>query len=244
MVLKAVLLDFNGVIIDDERLHEEAIAQVLLEENLMFQSGEFQQFCLGRGDRAGLTDLLGSRGRILTPESLEKLVQRKATYYRQKLESLDKLPIYPTLGDLIFKFRVAGLKLGVVSGALRSEVESILDRAQLKQHFSIVVGGDEVTVSKPSPEGYLLAIERLNLIEPTLGLQPSECLAIEDSYAGIEAAKRAGIPVVGVAHTYPFHMLQRRANWAIDDLYDLEVDRVRRLFDGCERELETATGEP
>jgi beta-phosphoglucomutase len=238
-VLKAVLFDFNGVIINDERLHEEAIAEILLEENLMFKPGEFQQFCLGRTDRAGLTDLLGSRGRVLPPDALEKLINRKAQYYQQELDSLKKLPIYPTLGDLIFKFRVAELKMAVVSGALRSQIESILDRAQLKQHFSVIVAGDEVTVSKPAPDGYLLAVERLNRAYPALALQPSECLAIEDSFPGIEAAKRARIPVVGVAHTYPFHMLQRRANWTIDYLSDLEVDRVRRLFDGSDREPES-----
>lgn len=241
MVLKAVLFDFNGVIINDERLHEEALAEVFLEENLMLQSGDFQQFGLGRSDLACLTDLLGSRGRVLPPDALEKLIQRKAYFYQQKLDSLKKLPIYPTLGDLIFKFRVAGLKMAVVSGALRSEIESILDRAQLKQDFSVIVAGDEVGLSKPAPDGYLLAVERLNRAYPELALQPSECLAIEDSFSGIEAARWARIPVVGVAHTYPFHMLQRRANWTIDYLFDLEVDRVRRWFEGCDGEPETVT---
>lgn len=241
MVLKAVLFDFNGVMINDERLHEEAIAEVLLEENLMLKPGEFQQFCLGRSDRAGLTDLLGSRGRVLPPDALEKLIQRKAQSYQQRLASQKKLPIYPTLGDLIFKFRVAGLKMAVVSGSLRAEIESILDRAQLKPYFATIVAGDEIAVSKPAPDGYLLAVERLNRVDPVLELQPSECLAIEDSFSGIEAAKRAGISVVGVAHTYPFHMLQRRANWTIDHLCDLEVDRVQRLFEGKERELEPET---
>lgn len=241
MVLKAVLFDFNGVIVNDERLHQQAIAEVLLEENLMLKPGEFQQFCLGRSDRAGLIDLLGSRGRVLPLEALEKLLQRKAQCYQTLLDSQTTLPIYPTLGDLIFKFRAAGLKMAVVSGAQRSEIESILDRAQLKPYFATVVAGDEIAISKPAPDGYLLAVERLNRVDPILALQPSECLAIEDSFAGIEAAKRAGIPVVGVAHTYPFHMLQRRANWAIDYLCDLEVDRVRRLFEGKERELEPET---
>ncbi len=221
--------------IDDERLHEEAIAEVFLEENLMLKPGDFQQFGLGRSDRACLTDLLGSRGRVLEPEAMEKLIQRKAYFYQQKLDALEKLPIYPALGDLIDKFRAAELKMAVVSGALRSEIESILDRAQLKQNFSVIVAGDEVGVSKPAPEGYLLAVERLNRAYPALVLQPAECLAIEDSFSGIEAAKRASIPVVGVAHTYPFHMLQRRANWTIDYLSDLEVDRVQRLFDGNDR---------
>lgn len=73
-------------------------------------------------------------------------------------------------------------------------------------------------------------MQRLNEAIPGLNLQPSECLAIEDTFAGIEAAKRAGMQVVGIANTYPFHMMQRRANWAIDYFNDLDLDYVRRVF--------------
>ncbi|HEY9805293.1 MAG TPA: HAD family phosphatase, partial [Candidatus Obscuribacterales bacterium] len=83
---------------------------------------------------------------------------------------------------------------------------------------------------KPEPDGYLLAVERLNQQHPELNLQASECLAIEDTPAGIQAAKRAGIPVVGVANTYPFHMMQRQANWAVDYLSDLELERVQQVY--------------
>ena len=65
---------------------------------------------------------------------------------------------------------------------------------------------------------------------PDLQLQPDECLAIEDTLAGIQAAKRAGISVVGVANTYPFHFMQRLSNWAIDYLIDLELERIETVF--------------
>ena len=63
-----------------------------------------------------------------------------------------------------------------------------------------------------------------------INLKPSECLVIEDTFPGIEAAKLAGMSVVGVAHTYPFHILQRLANWCVDDLSDLELDRVQKVY--------------
>jgi beta-phosphoglucomutase len=85
-------------------------------------------------------------------------------------------------------------------------------------------------VSKPEPDGYLLAVERLNQQYPNLKAQASDCLAIEDTPAGIEAAKRAGMQVVGVANTYPFHMLQRQASWTVDYLHDLELDRVQQVY--------------
>lgn len=229
-MLKGVLFDFNGVIINDEPLHEKLLEQILIEENLRPNPKDFRELCLGRSDRACLTDLLTQRGRMVTDKYLDDLITRKSRYYQQQLAAIDKLPLYPGLDDLIFQIRAAGLKMGIVSGAVRSEIELVLERSNLQEHFSVIIAGDDIRTSKPDPEGYLLAVRRLNETFPGLDLQPAQCLAIEDTFAGIEAAKHAGMPVVGVANTYPFHMMQRRSNWAIDYLQELELDRVRDLF--------------
>ncbi|MDX2212784.1 MAG: HAD family phosphatase [Oculatellaceae cyanobacterium bins.114] len=231
-MLKAVLFDFNGIIINDEPLHQKLIDQLLIEENLRPKPEEYWQTCVGRSDRACLTDLLTQRGRVVTDKYLNDLIARKSRAYQQQLQAIDKLPIYPGLTDLIFQLRSSQIKMAVVSGAVRAEIELVLERSQLAQHFSVIVAGDEITQSKPEPEGYLLAVKRLNQQFPDLLLQPNECLAIEDTFAGIEAAKRAGIQVVGVANTYPFHMMQRQANWAVDYLMELELDRIRDRFSG------------
>ncbi|WP_448562269.1 HAD family hydrolase [Trichothermofontia sp.] len=229
MVLKAVLFDFNGVIINDESLHEQLIDQILLEENLRPKPGEFRQLCLGRSDRACLREILAQRGRVVSESYLDKLIQRKSQAYQQLIAGLERLPLYPGLDDLIFRLRSAQLKLAIVSGALRQEIEWVLRQANLLAPFPVIVAGDDYRASKPEPDGYLLAVARLNEYYPGLNLRPDECLAIEDTPAGIQAAKRAGIPVVGVAHTYPFHMLQRQANWTIDYLNDLELERVQAV---------------
>jgi beta-phosphoglucomutase len=230
MTLKAVLFDFNGVIINDEAIHQQLVEEILLQENLRPSSDEYREVCLGRSDRICLTDLLKRRGRFVTESYLTQLITRKAQAYEQKLQMLEKLPIYPGLEDVIFQIRAAQLPMGVVSGALRCEVELVLDRAGFAQYFAVIVGGDDIKVSKPEPDGYLLAVERLNQKYPNLQAQASDCLAIEDTPAGIAAAKRAGMQVVGVANTYPFHMLQRQANWTVDYLHDLELDRVRDVY--------------
>ncbi len=230
-MLKVVLFDFNGVIINDEPIHEQLLEQLLLEENLRPKPGEFRQICLGRSDRACIRDLFGNRGRVLTDPMLDSLIARKAKAYRQALESLEQIPSYPGLQDLIFNLRASQLKLAIVSGAMRSEIEFVLSRMNLQDTFSLIVAGDDLHTSKPEPDGYLLAVQRLNETFADLQLQPGECLAIEDTFAGLTAAKRAGIPVVGVANSYPFHMLQRRANWVVDYLSDLELERVRQVYD-------------
>lgn len=230
MTLKAVLFDFNGVIINDEGIHLQLIDEILLEENLRPSPQDVREYCLGKSDRTCLVDLLKSRGRFVTEDNLNRLIARKSQLYRLKLEELPKLPIYPGLEDLIFKIRLAKLPMGIVSGALHSEVELVLTRAELLPYFSVIVAGDDINVSKPEPDGYLLAVERLNEQYPELKARSIDCLAIEDTFAGIEAAKRAGMQVVGVANTYPFHMIQRQANWAVDYLNDLELERVQEVY--------------
>lgn len=231
-MLKAILFDFNGVIINDEPLHEKLLSQILVEENLRPKPEEFWEVCVGRSDRACITELFSRRGRVLTEQQLTDLIARKSEYYRRQLEELEKLPSYPGIEDLIFQARSAQLKLGVVSGAMLSEIELVLERLNLKQHFVAIVAGDQIPTSKPDPTGYLLAVERLNQQFPDLSLKPQECLAIEDTFPGIEAARRAGMKVVGVANTYPFHMMQRCSNWAVDYLSDLELDRIKSAFTG------------
>ncbi|HYW21137.1 MAG TPA: HAD family phosphatase [Nodularia sp. (in: cyanobacteria)] len=238
MSLKAVLFDFNGVIINDERIHLQLIDEILISENLQPQKVSERQASLGRSDRAYLQELLRNRGRVDNEEYLTKLLHRKAQAYVQELEKIEKLPLYPGVEDLIYQLRSRkiapdhpqSLKLGLVSGAIRPEIEIVLERAKLAEYFTVIVAGDDITTSKPQPDGYLLAVERLNQEYPDLDLQPQECLAIEDTPAGIAAAKQAQMQVVGVANTYPFHMLQRCCNWTVDYLIELELDRVEEVY--------------
>jgi beta-phosphoglucomutase len=223
MSLKAVLFDFNGVIINDEAIHRQSIDELLLAENLQPQGKDFFQISVGRTDRSCLQELLALRGRSVTTEYLDRLLERKAIVYREKLNNLADLPIYPDVVAFLDRLQEMGYKLGLVTGAIRSEVEFVLDRAKLKDYFRAIVAGDEIASSKPAPDGYLQAI---NLLE----LSPQECLAIEDTFPGITAGKSAGMQVVAIANTYPLHMLQRQANWSIDSFADLEIDRVAASY--------------
>ena len=241
MSLKAVLFDFNGIIINDESIHQRLIEEILLSENLVLKPGEYEEICLGRSDRLCLRDILNSRGRVVSEDNLTKLLLRKAQSYAVELEKLEKLPLYIGLDDLIFQLRSRNIKLGIVSGAIRQEIDVVLERSQLAEIFTVIVAGDDITTSKPEPDGYKLAVQLLNQTYPQLNLQAKDCLAIEDTPCGILAAKRAGMQVVGVANTYPFHMLQRQANWTIDYFTDLELERVQKFYD--HQQLQATTEE-
>jgi HAD superfamily hydrolase (TIGR01509 family) len=229
-MLKAVLFDFNGVIINDEPIHQELINEILIGENLLPLGSEFAELCLGRSDRVCLRNVLTRRNRQVTEEYLTKLINKKASLYRERLGKLEKLPIYEEIYSFLKRVKARDLQIGLVTGAIRSEVESILQQAALGDYFSVIVTGDEISTSKPQPDGYLLAVERFNRWNFNLQLQPWECLVIEDTFAGCEAAKRAGMQVVGIAHTYPFHFMQRVSNWAIDNFSQLDLDRVEKTF--------------
>jgi HAD superfamily hydrolase (TIGR01509 family) len=229
-MLKAVLFDFNGVIINDEPIHQELINEILIGENLLPLGSEFAELCLGRSDRVCLRNVLTRRGRQVTEEYLTKLINKKASLYRERIGKLEKLPIYEEIYSFLERVKARDLQIGLVTGAIRSEVESILQQAALGDYFSVIVTGDEISTSKPQPDGYLLAVERFNRWNFNLQLQPQECLVIEDTFVGCEAAKRAGMQVVGIAHTYPFHFMQRVSNWAIDNFSQLDLDRVEETF--------------
>jgi beta-phosphoglucomutase len=234
VVLKAILFDFNGVIINDESIHHQSLEELLLAENLPLQGKELWQMSVGRSDRSCLREILKLHGRFVTDEYLDKLVVKKASIYRQRLQQLVTLPIYPEVIPFIDKMYTSGYKLAIVTGSVRSEAELVLKQAELDRYFEITISGDDIYESKPDPEGYLLAVKRLNELNPDLNLLPSECLAIEDTFAGIQAAKLAKIQVVAIANTYPFHMLQRQANWTIDAFADLELDRINKFFDALD----------
>lgn len=223
MSLKAVFLDFSGVIIDDEAINQELIADILLSENLRADDEEYSQYCRGRSDRACLRDILANRGRILPDEYLDKLIQTKAQGYRQKITQLAEIPLPSNLKEFLTQLKEKQIAIALVTGTTRSEVEYILEKVQLAEYFDLIVAGDDLQQSKPDPDPYLLAAQKLNL-------EPSECLAIEDNSVGIEAAKRAQIQVVGISHIYPLHMLQRRCNWTVDNFMEIELDRVDRVL--------------
>lgn len=229
-MLKAVIFDFNGVIINDEAIHQQLIEEILLGENLRPDASEYQEICLGRSDRACLKDILYRRGRVVSDDYLDKLIEAKTLAYRQIIESLDELPIYPETKDFLTHLQQHNLRIGLVTGALSSEAKLILNKAEILPYFEVIVGGDEITRSKPEPDGYLLAVERFNQLDNTLELTPDNCLVIEDTPAGIEAAKRAKMQVVGIANTYPYHFMQRMSNWAIDYFSDLELERVEKVL--------------
>lgn len=229
-MLRALLFDFNGVLVDDEPIHFELLARVLREEGLELGETEYQECYLGLDDRSCFTKALEAAGETATPDRLSRLVARKSAYYHVRVR-MEGFPIYAGARELVEEAAAAGLMLGVVSGALRDEVEGALDQMGVRERFKCLVSADDVEAGKPDSEGYRRGLELLNSLPPLPErlLHPHEVLAIEDAPAGLEAARRLGLATLGVAHTRPGADLSA-ADHVVDTLADLRLDDLRRLY--------------
>jgi beta-phosphoglucomutase-like phosphatase (HAD superfamily) len=129
------------------------------------------------------------------------------------------VPFFEGARELVSDLAQA-VPLAIASGALSNEIERLLTAGGLRQPFFTIVGADDVSRGKPHPEPYLTALARLRARVP--GLEPADCLVLEDSVAGIAAGLAAGMKVIGVAHTYPPSKLQS-AHRVVTALKDLDA---------------------
>ncbi|MEM7481978.1 MAG: HAD family phosphatase [Acidobacteriota bacterium] len=202
-MFRAVLFDFNGVLVDDEPLHFELFRRVLAEEGLDLSEEEYQAEYLGFDDRGCFTAVFERAGRAVEAAKLARLLARKSTYYQEWIRR-NGYPFFAGAVDLVREAANSGAVLGVVSGALRDEVEGALMQEGLRDLCKFLVTADDVAASKPDPESYRTALTLLNSMPPLPErlIHPHEVLVIEDSPAGLASAHACGLTTVAVGHTY------------------------------------------
>src|SRR5262249_43126582 len=145
-------------------------------------------------DRAAIVQAFRDVGRTPAPVRLRELLAAKAERFLELVRA--GAPIFPGVPAFV-RAAAARVPLAIASGALRHEIELILEQAGLADCFAAIVSAEDVREGKPSPEAFLLAMERL-----AARLEPAHCLAIEDSQPGVEAARRAGMRCVAVTSSY------------------------------------------
>jgi len=229
-VIRAVLFDFNGVLVDDEPVHLDVFQRVLAEEGIALSREDYLARYLGLDDRTCFAAVLGATSEPVTVPRLMRLVARKASYYQERIRR-GGYPFFPGAVELVHALAGGGRMLGVVSGALREEVEGALRQGGLLDRFKVLVTAEDVAEGKPDPEGYLKALESLNSQPPLPErlLHPHEVLAVEDSPAGLAAAAEVGFPTLGVAHTFPAGRLSG-ADAVAPSLRELTPEGIDRLF--------------
>lgn len=216
--MKAVVFDFDGVIANSEPLHYRAFRDVLEAEGITLTEAEYYQRYLGYNDQRAFQEIAAERNRSWNSRRIAELTARKAGVTAE-LERTASL-LFPGAREAIERL-AARCALAIASGALRSEIQRILDREQLSRFFHVIVSADDGGASKPAPDPYLRAIERLADTGPVgVSLAAADCVAIEDSPWGLESARTAGLHTVAVTHTYPATALTQA---------ELTVDRLDAL---------------
>jgi HAD superfamily hydrolase (TIGR01509 family) len=225
-MLRAVIFDFNGIIVDDEPIHFKLFQKVLGEEGIVLTEEAYYARYLGFDDRGAFSAGYRDNNRQLSDAKLIELIDRKAVYYQDAIRN--HVAIFPGVKNLIHG--LAGkLPLAVASGALRQEIETILTTAGLVDHFQVIVSAEDVNQGKPDPEIFLKALAKLNAAaERGHSIKPAECVVIEDSREGIKGARRAGMKCLAVTNSHPAELLNE-AGAVVKSLEEIDLKFLQRL---------------
>lgn len=204
-----VIFDMDGVLVDSGA-HHRAAWQALLAELGVPVPDEFWRRTIGRPAEEAVGRLLG---RALTPGQARELGRRKHEHY-EKL-ARQGLPAIPGAPEFVAALGRRGVPRAVATSARRADAATLLGTLGLLRHFEIVVTADDVRRGKPDPEVYVLAARGL-------GLLPHQCLVFEDSLVGVQAARGAGMRVIGLATAH-----------TDAELIDAGVERVLANFERC-----------
>lgn len=226
-MLRAVIFDFNGIIVDDEPIHFKLFQRVLGEEGINLTEEVYYERYLGFDDRGAFMAGFRDNDRSLTEEKLRELVERKAVYYQEAIRN--HVTIFPGVKELVMELRQK-LPLAVASGALRHEIETILTTAKLLKYFDAIVSAEDVTHGKPEPEIFLKALAALNASGGRKSvIQPSECIVIEDSKEGVRGARGAGMKCVAVTNSHPAALLSE-ANAVVESLEEVSLEFLQHVY--------------
>jgi beta-phosphoglucomutase len=214
---EAVIFDFDGVIVDTEPLHYAAFQQTLEPLGLHFTWQEYVETYIGFDDRDAFRHAFSLKGTILSQDELHRLIEQKAAFFKDVIGS--GVSAYPGALDLIFRLHANKFPLALCSGALRADIDPILDMLGISDYFDVIVTADDVAASKPDPECYQLAFRRLQSAHQNC-FSKDATIAIEDTPAGISSAKAAGLMVCAVTNSYPAARLDQ-ATFVTDSLASL-----------------------
>lgn len=199
---RAIVFDFDGVIVHSEPLHFQALAATLADEKIGLTEDEYFLQLIGFDDRNAVKHLFKLRGMELQPKTLLRILANKSKRMKAIIET-GRYNALPGVSELI-RALWRHYPLAICSGALRDEIEAMLEGISLRDCFRVIVAAEDVEDGKPNPEGYLKAIDQLSARLPpdAKPLAPKECLVIEDAPSVIRTTKAKGFKTLGIATSY------------------------------------------
>jgi beta-phosphoglucomutase len=229
-MIKALLMDWNGIVINDEPIQMRAYQDVLAKEGIALTEADYYS-CLGMDDRGFVEAAYRRAGKTPEGNKVLEIIQAKTETWREAIS--DELPLFPGVENFIKK-AAEEFTLGLVSMCNHVEIDHVLERTGLGSLFSVVVTAADVSATKPDPECYRTGFNWIDAARTAAGHLPMthpECLVIEDSPAGVQAGVAADLQVLGVTNTVSADELRAAgARWVAKDLNDWWPESIKLAF--------------
>jgi beta-phosphoglucomutase len=228
-LLRAIIFDFDGIIVNSEPYILRLTQQMAAKEGWTVTEDEYYRDYLALDDRGIIEYLYRSHGCPVDAARRDELVAWKARAYEQIIR--DGLPSMPGAVEFVRKV-AAKYVLAIASGSLRSEIEHLLGKLGLRHCFRVLATADDCERSKPDPQVFLVALARLRELPDfqNTPLQSGECLAIEDAPLGVVAAQAAGLRCLALSHSRPPEAL-RHADWVEHEFANVDLEDIRASFE-------------
>lgn len=227
-MLKAIVFDFDGVVVDSEPIHYQAFMEVGKDIGVAFDYEHYLRHYIGYDDRDAFRVMLESMGQPVENARVVELTKLKRAAFETLVNS--GAAAIPGAVELIDEAH-GQIPIAIGSGATTFDIELMLECLGRRDRFEVIVAADHVARSKPDPATYRMAVEQLATKYPDLNLTPGDCLAIEDTAAGIESARGAGLMTLGITTTNQASALTR-AQRVESGLQGVTLDQLRKWYDG------------
>jgi len=209
-MITTIIFDMNGVITDDEEIHEVATQEVFNSIGINLTSDIYRELCLGRTDLASFKDLI--KYYKVRDQNMEELIASKSSKYQKLIQG--NLKVYPGVLTLIKKL-YQKYTLALTSSSTFEEVYSVVDQLNIKKYFQVIVTSKDVIHGKPDPEPYFLTVKKLKV-------KYENCLVLEDSENGVQSAISAGMKCIAISNTEAPVKLKKASK--IIDSYSILTD--------------------
>lgn len=218
-MLKGVIFDMDGVIINSEPQHYEAYRMVCREYGVEFPYEDYKGF-IG-GTHIKVCEYLNNRLQIpLAAEKIREKVRENIAYLIET-EGYEEIPGIKSLIKSLYK---QGIKLAIASSSPVGEIQSVVKALEIEPYFEKLVSGETVQNPKPSPDVFLKALEEL-------GLNSEECIVIEDSGNGTKAGAAAGMPVIGFYNPDSGNQDLSKAAMIVEGFEEVDYEFVKQVYE-------------
>ncbi len=225
-MFKAVVFDFDGVITDSEVLHLRAFNKSLVQFGIELTTKDYYQNYLGFSDFDCYKMLITQGLLRIDEQQIADIIKRKSAIFEQLTKTEGRT--IEGVHEFLKMLEKNNIPMAICSGSLLVEIELVLDEAHLRHFFKAIVSAEQVKRGKPHPEGFLLALLKLNEDDSQPPVAADQCVVIEDSHWGLQAATAAGMHTIAVTNSYDAEQLTM-AEKVVARLSDLTIDDLQRL---------------